>query len=134
VDLEAAMNKRTGPHSIARVAWSDQAAAGLAGTFGHDRDAIEAGVKCGTLELYRLERGGVVSWMVTRYESGEWTVCCYQGEGLEDLAPRMFAFARNLGLKAIRFYTSRPAIARLLSAHGFTAEETVYRAEVAPNG
>jgi hypothetical protein len=118
------------PHNITREGWSDAAAEGLADTFGHDRELIEAGVRGGTLELYSLERDGRRSWMVTRCEGGELIVCCYQGEGLRELAPKLFLAAAVRGLKAIRFYTARPGIARMLEAHGFTPEETVYRAEV----
>lgn len=113
-----------------KVGWTDEAERGLSETFGFDREAIIEGVQAGTLECWRINGGK--AWMVTRIEQRELVVCCLQGSGLARLAPVIYRIAQRNGLRAIRFYTRRPGLARMLKRYGFVAAETMYRCEVAP--
>jgi len=113
------------------LGWCQQAEQGLSQTYYRDHDSIVSGVQLGVLELWRFDGGR--AWMVTREESGDLVVCCFQGEGLREYAPHIFAAARRSGFRGIRFFTNRPGLARILSAYGFQPEQTVYRCEVNEN-
>jgi hypothetical protein len=110
--------------------WCEELDRGLAQTFGHDHDAIVAGVNSGYLEAYRMWDGA--AYMVTRVEKGVLTVCCYQGERVVEAMRWMNARSRMLGLHAIVFYTRRPGLARLLKEFDFQLDDYVFRADFRP--
>jgi hypothetical protein len=109
--------------------WSQEAEEGLCYALAGDRDIIAAQVNAGRLECFRLWDGA--AYMVTRVQGGVLTVCCYQGERAKEACEWVFERARLLGLERVRFHTSRPALARLLSGFGFEHREHVFEAKAA---
>jgi hypothetical protein len=97
-------------------------------TLGYDRDQIVAAVDNGVCELWKLWDGA--SWAVTRVEMGVLTCCCYQGTDARAWMDWLMDTGRRMNLKAIQFYTRRPALQRMFAEYNFEALETVYRAEV----
>jgi hypothetical protein len=108
--------------------WCDAAEVGLSQCFDRDRDAIVDGVEHGHLKLWRFDGGR--AWMVTREESSDLVVCCFQGTGLAQYAAIIYAAARASGFLGVRFFSARAGLARLLKAYGFLPELTVYRCTV----
>lgn len=108
--------------------WCDEAEAGLSETLGHDRDLIAAAVDNGVCELWKLWNGE--SWAVTRVEMGVLTCCCYQGVDCRSWMDWLMQQGKRMNLKAVQYYSSRPALARIFAEYGFEPLETVYRAEV----
>lgn len=97
-------------------------------TLGHDRDLIAAAVDNGVCELWKLWNGE--SWAVTRVELGVLTCCCYQGVDCRSWMNWLMEQGKRMNLKAVQYYSSRPALARIFAEYGFVPLETVYRAEV----
>lgn len=92
--------------------WCPEADDGLGLTLREDRATIVDGVNSGRLELWRLNAGA--AWMVTRIDAGELIVCCVQGSGLRELARLVYRIAKDNQLRAVRFFTERPALAERL--------------------
>lgn len=109
-------------------AWCDEAERGLSGALGPDRDEIAAEVNAGKVELWRINDGK--AWLVTCVTRDELIVSCVQGEGLIELGHVLMRLARDNGLRSIRFFTSRPGLARLLRAFSPRPIGTVYCVEV----
>lgn len=112
--------------------WCPAADAGLCDAVLDNRDELACGVNSGKLELYKLDDGA--AWLVTcvDVDTRELIVCCVQGQGLENIAPILYRIAQNNGLSAVRFFTTRPALARLLRPFPVRLLGYVYRCEVAP--
>ncbi|MBM0105605.1 hypothetical protein JM946_12635 [Steroidobacter sp. S1-65] len=118
-------------HICKHTAWSAAAEAALADTLGEDRDAIVAGVEAGRLELWEIERGQ--AWLVTCVdaESRELIVCCLAGRGMAAVADVLYRTAQGQGLRGVRFFTARRAMARALRSYPLKLLGYVYRCEVA---
>lgn len=112
-------------------AWTPACEAGLAAALGEDRDQIVRAVHAGALECYRLFNGA--AYMVTRYEpdSSVLTVCCYQGVRAREACAWLMRECGRRGIRSLRFYTRRPALARLLKPWPFELREYVFEAQVA---
>lgn len=92
--------------------WSDRAERALAPTLTTERDSIVADVQAGRVELWEIDAGAC--WLVTCVTAGELVVCCVQGRGLLPLSDYLVGIARRQGLRRIRWFTERPALARML--------------------
>lgn len=90
-----------------------------------DLPVILTEIEQGECEAWRVDQGK--AYMVTRIEHPELVVVCLEGRGLRQIAPDIIARARRLGLRSIRFHTSRPGMGRVMQAFGFTEAERVYR-------
>ena len=109
--------------------WSAEAERSLCLCLRDDRDAIVRGVNERGLECYRLWDGD--AYMVTRVEEGELTCVCYQGKRLVEACAWMRAQCQRLGLRSMRFHTTRPGLQRLLRKFDFKHAEHVFRSKVA---
>lgn len=111
-----------------RCAWSEEAARGLAEAMGMDAAEIEADVRAGRAELWRIDDHG---WVVTRMEcstSGrELVLVAGQGRGLHQVVSDAQRIARAAGAASIRIHSARRGMGRMLARLGFEAVETVYR-------
>lgn len=116
-----------------RASWCDAADAALRAVLAEDRESIIASVNAGRCELWSVNGGS--AWLITRVESEtrELIVCCIAGEGLSGIAAALYRIAQRNGLTAARFFTQRPALARLLREYGFECIGRVYRCEIAPH-
>jgi hypothetical protein len=112
-----------------RVFWSREAERGLNKTFGDDRDVLISGVLDGTIELNRVNGGQ--AWLATRIDGKTLIVVAVQGKGLLSIAPLLHAAAKSRGLKDVRFWTRRPALARMLKNYGFDQTEVCFRMVIA---
>lgn len=70
------------------------------------------------------------SYFVLRKESEEMVLVAFQGSNIQELCNWIHQHTKNLGLKTIRFHTSRPALQRLVKQFNFQEVERVYRMEV----
>jgi hypothetical protein len=113
--------------------WCDGAELALRDTLGSDRNHIVDSVNAGRLELWSIDGGEL--WAVTNVEagSGELVVCCVQGRGMARFAELFYRIAQANGLRSVRFFSSRPALAkRLLKRYRFRCLGSVYQCEVGP--
>ena len=113
--------------------WCDAADAALRAVLAEDRESMIASVNAGRCELWSVN--GARAWLITHveFETRELIVCCVAGEGLSAIAAALYRIAQRNGLTAARFFTQRPALARLLRGYGFQCIGRVYRCEIAPN-
>lgn len=114
--------------------FTPEAHAALAAVMAEDAAAVMRDVSSGACELWCVNGD---SWLVTNVDTDarELAVCCYAGRDVLVIADALYRIARKQDLRAVRFFTKRPALARLLKK-GFPQLEvfgTVYRCEVAPS-
>lgn len=101
-----------------RMPWSEEARAGLAGTF-HSENGFDAaehireGVMCGRYELWRVDG---VSWAVTHTYQQKMFCWCYEGRDALQFATTMIRIARDNNLRSVRFATRRRGLSRLLKS------------------
>lgn len=113
--------------------WNDAAAAALREVTAEDEASIARDVDAGTCQLWRVNDH---SYLVTNVDasSRELIVCCYAGRDVLAIADVLYRIARDQGLQAVRFFTKRPALARLLATRfPLVPFGYVYRCEVPPN-
>lgn len=96
------------------TSWSDEADRALAGVVGEDRAEIVDGVNAGRLELYRLNSGQAYVVLQADALTRELIVVCLAGCGMHEIRDWLASVVRDHGLKAARFFTQRPALARLV--------------------
>ena len=109
------------------TALTDEAAQGLNKSLGDtlDREILTQDIAEGISELYEIDGGK--AYAITRIEPKELVICCFQGSGLREAAPRFVAAAKAAGCTSIRFHTENTALARLLSEYKPKHIEHVYR-------
>lgn len=113
--------------------WTAAAADALRAVTAEDESTVARDVDAGTCELWCVNDA---SYLVTNVDtsSRELIVCCYAGRDVLAIADVLYRIARDQGLQAVRFFTKRPALARLLARRfPLVPYGYVYRCEVPPN-
>jgi hypothetical protein len=110
-----------------------QASDSLREVTAEDHDSVIREVDAGTSELWSVDDH---SYLVTCVDtlSRELIVSCYVGRDVLVIADVLYRIARKQGLCAVRFFTKRPALARMLGRR-FELKPFgyVYRCEVPPH-
>ena len=112
----------------ARLNWSSEMLAVLQPVMGSAAEQLQLKkqVACGMAEVWRIEQ----VYMIVRQEESELVICCLAGKGLLKVAPLVVEAANQAGCETIRFHSSRPGLARLLTECGFYELERVYQMKV----
>lgn len=106
-----------------RVTWGEIAPHVKSAMLGDD-EYFKKAINSGECQAWRFLSGDL--WMITRSEGEELVVCCIEGAGLKDAAPKIIEAARHGEFKTIRFHTRRPALGKMLHGFGFEELERIF--------
>ncbi len=101
-----------------------QAAPFLVKSLGGDDLDLKKECDSGIAQCWRLQRGK--AHMLTRAESKELVICCFEGQDLGEIISGVLKVAKDSGFASIRFHTKRPAILKLIKQE-FELVEHIYR-------
>lgn len=115
-----------------RVAWSKKSEQGLAQSLGDDAEIIREEIASGQSDLWLIDG---CTWLVLRLEcyavgKDELVMVAIEGQQSAAVVEAVKEYAKNIGVKAIRFHSSRKGAARFVKALGFEPVETVFKYEV----
>jgi hypothetical protein len=97
-------------YTIVKAAWCDEARDALRSTFYTDGEEIAHGVRCGRMELFRVNDN---SWAVTEIMRGMLFIWCYAGKGSNQFVERMRVVAKANSLTQVSFFSRHKGAARL---------------------
>lgn len=110
----------------------DDAAPFLVKSLAGDEIPLRLECENGVSQCWRFNKGE--AHMLTRAESRELVICCFEGKNLNSFVDHIFKAAAHCGFSSIRFHTKRPAILKLLNQRFYLVErrdyEQVFRSDI----